>query len=1036
MRKVLSFILVIAICFSVFSTSVYAVPNGNGQRKTVGDIDFDSEITDWDGVLLARHLAGWTVTVTDTKVLDIDGDGEITDWDGVMFDRHLAGWSVSTQAGKGLSYSIAYVNTKNAVNTNPAYFENSDAEILLAPISAEHYTFDGWYIGNDKITHIPTNTEANLTITAKWTPIAYTLSYANTKGAINNNPEEYHIECDNIILQDLECAGYQFEGWYMSNEKVSYIPAGTTGNIGLSARWKASDYTISYENTKGSANSNPCSFTTDSDTILLHDLEKEGYTFDGWYNGNQKITEIPSGTIGDITLVAQWTPISYSAIFVANGSEVALRYFTIEDSVIPNIPNVPAKPGYTGAWSSYTLTAEDIVIPAIYTLDEYTISYANTKGAENYNPITYTITTDTFSLLDLYCVGYDFVGWYRGNTKISSIEKGTIGNVSLTAKWEATDYIITYSDTKGAVNSNPTEYNIETGTIYLADISAEHYIFKGWYLNDSRITEIPSGNTGDLELVAHWTPISYDISYKNTKASTNTNPISYTTEDHIILSDLSADGYVFEGWFVGDNKVDQILPGSYGIKELTARWSLITYSITYLDTKGAHNQNATVFTIESEDIILSDISKDGYVFDGWEINGEIVEKIPTGTFGDLEITALWTPNTYTLTYISQYADITNANPKTYNTDSSFTLDEAIFDKHHTFEGWFLDPEFNTPIEQINGQTMEDLTLYAKWSFNGTYIASATEFMNIMYAPAEAYELIGDITISTTICDEYNPFTGYFYGNDFTISGVCPFGVLSGTVMHLKTERSLADENNGILSYCIGGRGLVVVNTGDIFRCGSLSGQVKDSWTGSVAGLVVKNSGTIRQSYSKGDVTLSTAGGIAAGLVADNQGTIEDSYALGDVSRTNAVGSTASGLVGNNAGDIIRCYAAGKVTSVAKDKTTGYTTVGTAYASGLVHGGSSKSSLKQSFYAGDRVSASSTATPTASAISAELYYMGGNFYSEGSAYYSCGDYPSGLHYGTATAAANFRTPGFIKATMGWSEDIWRLANGQLPALAWE
>ncbi len=60
-----------------------------------GDLDNDGELTDWDGVLLARYLAGWNVEVEDIEALDIDADGEITDWDGVLLDRYLAGWNVT-----------------------------------------------------------------------------------------------------------------------------------------------------------------------------------------------------------------------------------------------------------------------------------------------------------------------------------------------------------------------------------------------------------------------------------------------------------------------------------------------------------------------------------------------------------------------------------------------------------------------------------------------------------------------------------------------------------------------------------------------------------------------------------------------------------------------------------------------------------------------------------------------------------------------------------------------------------------------------
>ncbi len=65
-----------------------------------GDLDGDGKITDWDGILLNRYLAGWTVSIKNPEVMDCDGDGRITDWDGVLLDRYLAGWTVNSNIGK------------------------------------------------------------------------------------------------------------------------------------------------------------------------------------------------------------------------------------------------------------------------------------------------------------------------------------------------------------------------------------------------------------------------------------------------------------------------------------------------------------------------------------------------------------------------------------------------------------------------------------------------------------------------------------------------------------------------------------------------------------------------------------------------------------------------------------------------------------------------------------------------------------------------------------------------------------------------
>ncbi len=75
--------------------SVRSIVMYDPNSVVIGDLDGDSELSDWDGVLLARYLAGWNVEIPTLDALDIDGDGEITDWDGVVLDRYLAGWNIS-----------------------------------------------------------------------------------------------------------------------------------------------------------------------------------------------------------------------------------------------------------------------------------------------------------------------------------------------------------------------------------------------------------------------------------------------------------------------------------------------------------------------------------------------------------------------------------------------------------------------------------------------------------------------------------------------------------------------------------------------------------------------------------------------------------------------------------------------------------------------------------------------------------------------------------------------------------------------------
>ena len=96
-------------------------------------------------------------------------------------------------------------------------------------------------------------------------------------------------------------------------------------------------------------------------------------------------------------------------------------------------------------------------------------------------------------------------------------------------------------------------------------------------------------------------------------------------------------GYTFAGWFNGESVFDFETAITENIT-LTAKWTLITYTITYEGLNGAANPNtATSYTVESETITLQDFSHDDYTFEGWfdaETGGNKVTSIPKGSTGN------------------------------------------------------------------------------------------------------------------------------------------------------------------------------------------------------------------------------------------------------------------------------------------------------------------------------------------------------------------------------------------------------------------
>lgn len=105
--------------------------------------------------------------------------------------------------------------------------------------------------------------------------------------------------------------------------------------------------------------------------------QKKGYTFDGWYDGDTKVSEINQGYKDAVTLTAKWKII------------------------------------------------------------EYVITYELSGGTNNEaNPTSYTVENENISLAQPQKYGYAFKGWFYGENQVDEIDADWNCDVTLTAKWQ------------------------------------------------------------------------------------------------------------------------------------------------------------------------------------------------------------------------------------------------------------------------------------------------------------------------------------------------------------------------------------------------------------------------------------------------------------------------------------------------------------------------------------------------------------------------------------------------------------------------
>lgn len=413
---------------------------------------------------------------------------------------------------KDLTFAINYVldGGTNSEN-NPNEYVPEKLPLLLENPTKSGYKFVGWYdnenFTGESITEISAGTMGDVTLYAKWNALDYRISYELNGGTNAENPDGYDVSDLPVSLHAPSRTGYIFKGWYMGENRVLAIPVGTTGNVVVSAKWEPITYTIDFDTNGGLPTLSSIDYTIESDSFILQEITKAGYTFDGWYNGETKVTEITTGTYGNMTLVAKWTAdlytISYNLADGVNSPENPTSY-TIESGLITL--KEPTRVGYTfvGWYNGEQLvttidsnTLENISLTAKWTVNSYKLTF-DVDG--NLTEKNFKYGESVTAIENPTKVGHTFAGWSE-----ELPETMPANDITVEAKWAINSYDITY-DLAGGVNNseNPTTYTIESGLITLKNPTREGYTFLGWYNGEQLVTIIDSNTLENITLTAKW----------------------------------------------------------------------------------------------------------------------------------------------------------------------------------------------------------------------------------------------------------------------------------------------------------------------------------------------------------------------------------------------------------------------------------------------------------------------------------------------------------------------------------------------------
>lgn len=622
-----------------------------------------------------------------------------------------------------VQYNVTYnLNGGTLTNPNGSVTTYGDTLIINVPTKVG-YDFAGWNVTSGRAT--VTNTSVTLTgaaavtLSAQWTPKEYDIAFDLDDGTGSISSVSCTYESCTLPTTIPTKEGYDFDGWlYNGNVYAAGDDAklDVSGNITFSAKWVNTNvYDINYDLDGGTFDGSPVSSFIAGDSFALTTPLKEGYTFDGWYNGKTKITTVVDHE-ADINVIAKWIPITYK-VYLHDGST--------SESILKEI---------------------DCTYDVVCSLEDNSSSFANQRllGWSKSSGGN-TFYGDNLQLMNLVSVAGDDIHLYPVLEKVSS------------------DYIVSYYLDGGTFvdESNVVREANNSDTITLPGVEKFGYEVEKWVTDSGvEVTGTTYTVTDDVVLVPVWKQrTSYTVNLIH-GADDTVEPIVVNceigVECKLPANTFTRNGYAFDGWLLqltgeGGNAIyeDQDIFGmSFDVAidqntfefDVYAIWTPITYNISYELQGAGYFNGTTTYTVEDEYIKIpldgTDNFTNGYTssFVAWSDEAGNIIDVCTD---DANYVCAPVPETLgDLTFIAHYADekFTVSWSYTYEYKGMMGGDRTAED-NGTIELTYGDLITGLPEEISYGTFGTDTAKISYWSINGNAVDLST------------YRVTSDVTLT-------------------------------------------------------------------------------------------------------------------------------------------------------------------------------------------------------------------------------------------------------------------------------------------------
>ena len=485
--------------------------------------------------------------------------------------------------------------------------------------------------------------------------------------------------------------------------------------------------------------------------------EKEGYKFDGWYNGDEQFTTFGTpisvtADSTDVNLYARFIPVCY--VYFMDGKGTDARIIATKEVT-------EAKPLSDFSDVTFPIGADEAITGWVDATDSPVTSVSFNNGTTYLYPVVekghwITFESDGGSYVAPQFVrsgepctapsdptkpGYDFAGWYKDGTKFT-FDSSLTENLTLTAHWtekkdvqytvihrleNADDdgYSYKESETKtgtaGAqTNATAKSYQgftaqtITQETIkgdgstivnvyYKRNVyTVKFYSYSSWVSRSEEYTNLRITAKYGANISDKW-PTYDGSSTWSTNDSKNEGPYQVNLQTMPLNGDKFYGPKTERGSETAYYYVE-VLPGEASDKT----YNRVGYKLHHKDTSPGEG-----YTITEED---------KYPITGFNFKTFEADRTWSGKYAYDNAKFYYTRNSYDIVYVNTGAK-GNDNKHTV----SYKFEASIADagnykpttvpegkEGYVFAGWYADPTGETPYDFNKTMPAQNITVYAKW----------------------------------------------------------------------------------------------------------------------------------------------------------------------------------------------------------------------------------------------------------------------------------------------------------------------------------